>query len=92
MVTDFSALNIFVKRPVHSFPSPSEIVSSIPPDSKTPHLAPALDIAGLNASGDEYFLRGDQALENLKGIRKIIDDILIFAPNIEVLSQHVKDV
>ena len=34
LVTDFTALNKFVKRPTHPFPSTHEIIEAIPPDAK----------------------------------------------------------
>merc|ERR1712148_30365 len=34
MVTDFTKLNKYVKRPVHPFPSASEIRQAIPPNQK----------------------------------------------------------
>lgn len=121
MVTDFSALNKFVQRPVHPFPTPSEIASSIPSDSKIFVTLDAkkgywqipLDVEprdlttfitsfgrdrycrapmGLDPSGDEYCLCPDQALRGLKGVRKIVDDIIIFAPNAETMVQRVKAV
>ena len=38
---------------------------------------------GLNASSDEWCRRSDEALHGLKGVVKLVDDILIFAPNID---------
>ena len=34
LVTDFTALNKFVKRPTHPFPSTREIIEAIPPEPK----------------------------------------------------------
>ena len=34
LVTDFTALNKFIRRPTHPFPSTREIIESIPPDAK----------------------------------------------------------
>ena len=34
MVTDFTNLNKYVKRPVHPFPSSEEIMQAVPPDAK----------------------------------------------------------
>ena len=34
LVTDFTALNKFVRRPTHLFPSTREIIEAIPPDAK----------------------------------------------------------
>ena len=40
LVTDFTALNKFVQRPTHPFPSTREIMEAIPPDGST-RLLPA---------------------------------------------------
>ena len=34
MVTDFTYINKFIKRPVHPFPSSSDIMKTVKPDSK----------------------------------------------------------
>ena len=34
LVTDFTALNKFVRRPTHPFPSTREIIEAIPPEAK----------------------------------------------------------
>ena len=34
LVTDFTALNKFVMRPTHPFPSTREIIEAIPPEAK----------------------------------------------------------
>jgi hypothetical protein len=47
---------------------------------------------GLNASGDEYCARGDRALSGLEGVRKIVDDILIFGSTLNELVKRTKAV
>ncbi|CAB4061523.1 unnamed protein product [Lepeophtheirus salmonis] len=42
---------------------------------------------GLNASGDEF---RDRALQGLKGVRKVVNNILIFASNPEELLVRIK--
>ena len=44
---------------------------------------------GLNSSGDEFCRRTDEAMEGLEGVKKLVDDILIFAPNDEVLFGRI---
>jgi hypothetical protein len=116
-VVDYTGLNRLVKRPEHPFPSPHELSTSIPAQSKffvvldavkgywqipldqssrelTTFLTPfgryryCRAPMGLNASGDEYCLRGDQALSGLKGVCKIVDDILIYASSMEELIER----
>lgn len=45
---------------------------------------------GLNASGDEWCHRSDIALEGLLSTSKLVDDILIQAPTLEILVQRLK--
>ncbi|QQP41502.1 Uncharacterized protein FKW44_015903 [Caligus rogercresseyi] len=45
---------------------------------------------GLNASGDEFCRRIDEALHGLPGILKIVDDILIFAETEHQLTQRLR--
>ena len=47
---------------------------------------------GLNASSDEFCRRSDQAIEGLPYLLKIVDDILIFAPDQETLFQRMREV
>ena len=44
---------------------------------------------GLNASGDEFCRRTDEAMEGLEGVKKLVDDILIYAPNDKVLLDRI---
>ena len=44
---------------------------------------------GLNASGDEFCLRTDKAIADLPGTRKLVDDILIYAPSHEILLERI---
>ena len=44
---------------------------------------------GLNASGDEFCLRTDKAVAGLPGVKKLVDDILLFAPSHDVLLDRI---
>ena len=44
---------------------------------------------GLNASGDEFCLRTDKAIADLPGTKKLVDDILIYAPNHEIMLDRI---
>ena len=45
---------------------------------------------GLICSGDEYCSRTDRALTGLEGVLKLIDDILIYADDIQQLKKRIK--
>ena len=45
---------------------------------------------GLNASGDEFNYRSDLAVEGLPWILKIVDDILVYAPDMATLLARVR--
>jgi hypothetical protein len=106
LVTDYTKLNEFVKRPIHPFPSSADILQGINPESKwfakldavhgyfqipldeessllTTFLLPSGRYRytrapmGLNASGDEFCMRSDMAIQGLPGISKLVDDILV---------------
>ena len=47
---------------------------------------------GLNASGDEFCRRSDDAVAHLPGVLKLVDDILIFSSNLEELFERVENV
>ena len=44
---------------------------------------------GLNSSGDEFCRRTDEAMEGLVGVKKLVDDILIYAPDDKVLLERI---
>ena len=44
---------------------------------------------GLNSSRDEFCHRTNEALEGLVGIKKLVDDVLIFADNDEELLERI---
>ena len=44
---------------------------------------------GLSASGDEFCLRTDEAIANLPGVKKLVDDVLVVAPNHEVMLERI---
>ena len=47
---------------------------------------------GLNASGDEFCARSDEAVEGLDGVVKLIDDILVYAETLEQLFERAENV
>ena len=121
LVTDFTKLNKFVRRPVHPFPSTVDILRAIGPDAKlfakldavqgyfqiglddesselTTFLLPTGRYKytrapmGLSASSDEWCARSDAALAGLPGVQKLVDDILVSAPNASILHQRIEAV
>ena len=118
LVIDYTCLNKYVRRPVHTFPSTQEILSSIDPDSKvfakldatqgyhqvplenessklTTFLLPSGRFRflrapmGLSCSSDEFCRRSDKVVEGLQGVRKLVDDILIQAPDMKTLRHRI---
>ena len=47
---------------------------------------------GLNSSGDEFCRRSDNAIQDLEGVLKLVDDILVFASSYEELFKRVEAV
>jgi hypothetical protein len=121
LVTDFTQLNKFVKRPVHPFPSTKDILQSIPADAKffatldavhgyhqvaldeissymTTFLLPSgryryLRIPmGLSASSDEWCRISDQVIEGLPYAKKIVDDILVYAADLDTLHIRIRTI
>ena len=45
---------------------------------------------GLSASSDEFCRRSDEVIANLPGVRKLVDDILISAPTIDILTSRIQ--
>ena len=109
LVTDYTRLNKFVVRPVHPFPSVSDIVQSIPASSTcfakldathgyfqlpldeeasrlTTFLLPSGRSCylrapmGLSSLSDEWCRHSDRVVEGFPWCKKIVDDILIWAP------------
>ena len=110
LVTDYTKLNKFVKRPIHPFPSATEILQSIPEDAKFCYSQLALDKEssylttflipsgryrylrapmGLSSSSDEWCRYSDFVIESCEFSKKIVDDILIWAPSLEQLEQRI---
>jgi len=119
LVTDYSALNKNVIRPVHPFPSALDCIRQVRPDSKvfavmdatsgyhqieltekasemTTFLLPfgrfryTRAPMGLASSGDVFCHRTDQVIDGVEGAVKLVDDILIQAPSLEVLDKRVR--
>ena len=44
---------------------------------------------GLNASGDEFIRRSDDAIKGCKGYKKLVDDILVWGSTLEELKERV---
>ena len=120
MVIDFTRLNKYVKRPIHTFPSTQEILSGIDPNSKvfakldathgyhqvpldkdssklTAFLLPSGRFRflrapmGLSCSSGEFCRRSDKIIEGLQGVRKLVDDILVQAPDIKTLQDRINE-
>ena len=108
LVTDYTGINQYVKRPVHPFPSTLDVIQSVRGDSKwfakldavqgyhqipldeessylTTFILPSGRYRytrapmGLSASGDEWCQRSDVALQDVEGVSKLVDDILVQA-------------
>ena len=47
---------------------------------------------GLSASSDEWCCRSDEVISGIKGVQKIVDDILISAPDLETLRLRIRKV
>ena len=47
---------------------------------------------GLVSSGDEFCARTDKALADLPGVKKLVDDILVFADGPEELIARIRNV
>ena len=47
---------------------------------------------GLCSSSDEFCRRSDEAIQDLTGVQKIVDDILIHAPSKEILFERIRQV
>ena len=121
LVTDYTKLNSFVRRPVHPFPSVNDIVQAIPSsatifakfDAVNGYFQIALDEEssrlttfllpsgryrykripqGLNASSDEWCRRSDVVIEGLPWARKLVDDIILWATNLEELSLRINEI
>ena len=118
LVTDYTRLNKFVKRPIHPFLSATEIMQSIPESAKFfekldavhGYFQLALDEEssllttffipsgryrylrapmGLSSSSDEWCRYSNFVIERCEFAKKIIDDILIWAPSIEILETRI---
>ena len=118
LVTDYTQLNKYVKRPVHPFPSTRDILQAIPKEAKifakldavhgyfqlaldeessitTTFLLPQGKFRylrapmGLNASSDEWCCHSDRIIEGFPWARKIVDDTLIWAENLDILKDRI---
>ena len=46
---------------------------------------------GLSCSSDEFCRRSDKIIEGLQGVRKLVDDILVQAPDIQTLQARINE-
>ena len=121
LVTDFTYINRFIKRPIHPFPSSKDIMQGITSDSQVfmkidavhGYFQMALDEEssflttfiidsgryrylrgpmGLSPTNDEWCFRSDRIIEGLPWASKIVDDILVQAPNYTVLWDRARTV
>ena len=110
LVTDFTRLNKFIKRPVHPFPSANKIIQYMPSEAKvfakldavqgyhqveldeesrhlTTFLVPwgkyryKIGQMGLKSTSDTFCAKSDKAIHNISHAQKIVDDILLCAPD-----------
>ena len=121
LVTDYTKLNKFVKRPVHPFPYATEIMQSIPEDANffakldavhgyfqlaldgessylTTFLIPSGKYRylrapmGLSSSSDKLCCYSGFAIESCEFAKKIVDNILIWAPSLEQLEKRITQI
>ena len=119
LVTDFSYLNKFIKRPVHPFPSANDIMQNIPSNTKvfakldalqgyhqvpldpesrhfTTFLLPMGKYRykrgpmGLRSTSDVFCAKSDKTIHKVPGTQKIVDDILVCAPDYETLQERLE--
>ena len=45
---------------------------------------------GLSCSSDEFCRRSDKVIEGLLGVRKLVDDILVQAPDMNTLRKRIE--
>lgn len=74
----------YFQVPLH--PESQELTTFLTPWGRFKHLRATL---GLSSSSDEYNRWGDLAVEGLKGLSKIVDDVLVFS---DTLEEHVEAV
>ena len=80
----FDASSGYFQVPLH--PDSQELTTFLTPWGRFKHLRATM---GLSSSSDEYNRRGDLAVEGLKGLSKIVDDVLVFS---DTLQEHIEAV
>ena len=119
LVTDYTRLNQYVKRPIHPFPCTVDIPADMDPEAKvfartdavhgyfqvpleddssylTTFLLPSgryrylVAPMGLNASGDEWCNRSDEAYRGHVGTQKLVDDGLTMAKDVIMLRVRLE--
>ncbi|XP_059088730.1 uncharacterized protein LOC131884853 [Tigriopus californicus] len=89
LVTDYRRLNEAVIRTVHPFPAAADLIKRIDPTSRYRYLGAPM---GLNTSSDEFCCRTDKAVEGLPWLLKIVDDMLVQAPDLKTLFVRLEEV
>ena len=65
------------------------LTTFITPWGRYKHLRTTM---GLSSAGDEYNRRGDQAIEGLDNVRKLVDDVLVHDSSEKTIGDHEKHV
>ena len=118
LVVNYTHLNKYVRRPVHTFPSTQEILSGLDPKScvfakrdatQGYHQVPLEDDSsklttfllpsgrfrflrapmGLSCSSDKFCRRSDKVIDGMPAVRKLVDDILVQAPDLNILNYRI---
>ena len=125
LVNDLTALNKYTKRPIHGFPSASELREGIVHTSRyfavldcvqgyhqlklyeessllTTFMVSTGDGSqryrfihaplGLNASGDLFCQKMDDAFIHIKGVSKLVDDVLVQGDTYKQMVSRVAEV
>ena len=64
----------------------AKLTTFLLPSGRFKHLVAPM---GLSASSDEFCRRSDDIVANLPGVWKLVDDILISAPTIDILTDRI---
>jgi hypothetical protein len=83
--TTIDAVQGYHQIPLH--PDSQKLTTFITPCGRFMFLRGTM---GLNATGDEYNRRGDEAVGDLQNIVKVVDDILIFDDDFDIHVTRVR--
>ena len=67
----------------------SKLTTFLLPSGRYRHTVAAM---GMSCSSDEFCRRSDAIVEGLAGVRKLVDDILVQAPTLDMLVTRIKAV